>query len=185
MSAPMDPLLDSTHDQWRPLKTLGVTSEPGHRNPDTTHLVLRQFGLDTSARYAPREGLTFCNIFSWDFTRAMGCEIPHWWQPAEGARQELTANATLRLLRMGALPGWRACSPAAAWDHAALGQPVTVWWQNGYGSGHVAVLEPRAHNGDWRNGLVAQAGRVCGYEMPLAKAFGAQRLPLLYFFFHE
>jgi hypothetical protein len=48
----------------------------------------------------------------------------------------------------------------------------------------VAALEPRPHDGDWRRGLVAQAGRVCGYEMPLASAFGLHRLPLVEFYFH-
>jgi hypothetical protein len=179
----MDPLLDSAHDQWRPLKTLGVTSQPGERNPHATATVLRQFGLATSARYQPRDGLTFCNIFSWDFTRAMGCEVPHW--HGEGtARRELTANETAKLMAMGAFPGWRECSPLAAWDHAAVGEPVLALWRNPAGPGHVAALEPRPHDGDWRRGLVAQAGRVCGYEMPLASAFGAARLPLVEFYFH-
>ena len=179
----MDPLLDSAHDQWRPV-TPTLTNAPGERSRHALRSVIDQFGLATSARYAPRDGLTFCNIFSWDFTRAMGCEVPHWWD-ADGKRRELTANETLRLMRGGAFHGWRECSAAAAVDLACIGQPVLAMWLNGAGGpGHVSAIEPHDVS-DWRQAHVAQAGRVSGTGITMARAFGEHRLALLDFWTHD
>lgn len=177
----MDPLLDSAHDQWRPLTKM-MTNAPGDRSQESLRAVIDQFGLATSARYAPRDGLTFCNIFSWDVTRALGCEVPHWWD-ADGKRRELTANETLRLMRGGAFPGWQMCAPAMIADIACTGAPVLAFWLNGFGPGHVALVAP-VEVKYWRDAMVAQAGRVCG-EMRIDKAFGDHRLTLLDFWTHE
>lgn len=179
----MHELLQSTHDQWKPITPM-VSSFPGERSPHALRAVLDQFGISTSPRYAPRDGLTFCNIFAWDFTSAMGCEVPHWWD-ADGKRRELTANETLRLMRGGAFKGWHECAPAAAFDIALRGEPVLAMWLNPQGPGHVAVLEPVAPpKHDWRQGAVMQAGRVCG-SLPLARAFGEHRLTLVDFWAHD
>jgi hypothetical protein len=65
--------------------------------------VINQFAVENNARYlpVPNHGLTFCNIFSCDVTRAMGAEIPHWVKGTSyvilfsAAAQELSVNATV------------------------------------------------------------------------------------------
>ena len=66
----------------------------GNRSAANYNAVLDQFSVGNNPRYARRNGNTYCNIFVWDATRAMGAEIPHWvdqqGRPAEvGAREAL------------------------------------------------------------------------------------------------
>jgi len=47
------------------------------RSVSSYNAVIDQFGVDRNPRYAPHDGLTFCNIFVSDVTRAMEAPIPH------------------------------------------------------------------------------------------------------------
>ena len=55
-----------------------LTNEVGNRSMDNYQAVLNEFGVETNPRYLQRNGNTYCNIFVWDATKAMGAEIPHW-----------------------------------------------------------------------------------------------------------
>lgn len=50
---------------------------------DTKSAIVPPYGLINPRydRYAPRDGLTFCNIYAWDMSRILGREIPHWANP--------------------------------------------------------------------------------------------------------
>jgi hypothetical protein len=114
-------------------------------------------------RYAHRNGSTFCNIFAWDVTRAMGAEIPHWVNPSGDPTphlkgNELNANALNSWLHAhGARYGWRQVTLAEGVDLANQGRPVVASWKNQGGIGHIAMIRPgvaTASEGPW----MAQAG---------------------------
>lgn len=132
--------------------------------------VLEQFDVTTAKRYQPDKVRTWCNIFVWDATRALGCEVPHWYdvQTGEGLPvgrgSEMTANRMVDYLD-GGFGGWRKVTPEDAVARASFGFPVILGWYNQYsGPGHVAMLLP--------DGTVAQAGRKCLWRATVAKAFG-------------
>jgi hypothetical protein len=142
---------------WIPLDA-PTTSQPGSRSADQYDSVIDQFDVENNPRYTPRvqwEGGnfdTFCNIFVSDVTRAMGAEVPHFW---EG--QELDANRTADWLRdHGPDFGWRPVSEQEAQQMANDGKPVVVAWNNPDGIGHVGMVRPGEIN---ENGpALAQAG---------------------------
>lgn len=121
--------------------------------------------VENAERYQP-DVHTWCNIYVSDVTRALACEIPHWW---EG--RELTANKMATwLATYGAVYGWLEVDEDGARIAASAGRPTVVSWQNrGVGSGHIAMVLP-PHNG---HTVIAQAGRECGFGIELADGFGA------------
>ena len=155
------------------------------RCPEHLCEVVAQFHVATAPRYAPRDGNTYCNIFAWDFTCAMGCEVPHWvdsegnpTKPGNG--RELTINATLDWLRSdaGLERGWRECGAVEAEAQASNGHPVLAVLRE-VPHGHVAVVMPSRPN---HPGLyVSQAGGRCLEDEPLANGFGSKG-PVLFFF---
>lgn len=149
-----------------------LTNAPGQRSPEALRAVLAQFSVESALRYRPRAPLTWCNIFVWDATRALGCEIPHF-VGQRPHRRELTANGICDWLEStGPGEGWREVD---AWDavrEAMRGCPVVLAWKNpGKGSGHVAMMLP--------NGNIAQAGRRNLWDAPVEAGFGRQQ-PLFY-----
>lgn len=175
--------LQNKHRRYLPLRSVPLVSAPGARSPMRTLAVIEQFRVSAAARYAPAPRVdtpgtdTFCNIFLWDFTAAMGAEIPHWVDargepaaPGNGNR-ETRANELVDRLQKGAW-GWRPCSQESAHAQATLGLPVVAGWKNGLGGpGHVAVVMPV--EGALR---LAQAGAVCGERMTLVQCFGTRRV---------
>ncbi|MFA5943205.1 MAG: hypothetical protein WC876_01925 [Candidatus Thermoplasmatota archaeon] len=148
------------------------------RSPEHLQAVVAQFSVETSARYSARDGNTYCNIFAWDVTSAMGAEVPHWVNgagvpSAPGHGVELSANALMDWLRSDAAleRGWRMALEADAECAANLGNPALVLYRNPHGHGHCAVLL-----GD---GRIAQAGQRCFSRGDLAVGFGG--LPVSYF----
>jgi hypothetical protein len=132
--------------------------------------VQRQFKVESSARYA-RDQHTYCNIYLWDFTRAAGCEVPHWafndGTPAtayqtrtdsKGVTElayEMNANDTTEWLeKYGPLHGWRrldydAETHTTAADQARElanngGVAIFAWRNPTGGPGHVGAVRPSA-----------------------------------------
>jgi len=153
-------------ERWEPVtprKTCGTL--PG-RTPEIYEAIIDQFNVENAPRYKPGNGATYCNIFVWDVTRALCCEIPHWKGP-----RELTANNLVDWLDgPGNEHGWYKVSDVMAGMSAERGSPTIAVARNLKGHGHIAMLVP-AHNqpGLW----VAQAGLKCARRMPLATAFGS------------
>lgn len=144
------------------------------RVPENLHKAIEQFDVEHNIRYRPWLGRTYCNIFVWDVTCALACEIPHWVTkdglhapPLGVGARELNANATYQWLSIhGGEHGWqRVASQDEAEMRADLGYPtVPVWYNSEGGSGHIALLLP--------HGRIAQAGRRNGI-MLLEQGFGA------------
>lgn len=140
--------------------------------------VIAQFDVEATPRYRPvptrRGPTTWCNIFVWDATRALGAEIPHCVDEAGrsvpvGQGRELTANGTLRWLEThGVADGWREEDAAGAVRAAEAGSPALAIWHNPFGPGHVGIVVPCQDEGVH----IAQAGAVCFNSRPLAHGFG-------------
>ena len=159
---------------WQPFE-LSITSSQGLRSATYLLAVARQFDVQSAARYRGGGGakLTYCNIFAWDFTRGMTCEVPHWFtedgEPAAvGSGQEMTANMMLAwLLEHGPSRGWAGLARHRdATLFASLGWPTLALWRNPDGPGHVAVVLP--------SGNIAQAGARNFFDEPLSHGFGAK-----------
>jgi hypothetical protein len=162
---------------WMPVDA-PVRSTPSARSRARLLDVVAQFDVEMTARYrpvpTPQGPTTWCNIFVWDATRALGAEIPHCVDEAGcsvpvGQGRELTANRTLRWLEAhGATAGWRESDAAGAVRAAQGGLPAVAIWHNPFGPGHVALVVPC----DAEGVHVAQAGAVCFSSRPLAHGFG-------------
>ena len=143
------------------------------KEPDrvTYDNVINQFAVEVNPRYCPRDNDTYCNIFVWDVTRAMGAEVPHWVGPnnepvepmfAEQGRvipdqaHWMSANHThLWLNRYGPQYGWREVSAEEAQASANLGHPTVASVFEVLDVGHTAIVRP----GEMLNGpALAQAG---------------------------
>jgi hypothetical protein len=169
----------------------GIGSAPGQRSRARLEEVIAQFKVDTHGRYAVRDtsgdGIadTFCNIFLWDWSIAMGAELPHWvddkgkpTQPNAAGSHELSANGLIGWLKAhGSRYGWISSSEGAARLNALTGSPSVVVWQNPSGrSGHVAVVRPAPSEGEAR---IAQAGSHNFSDGLLSRGFG-KVAPLLW-----
>ena len=148
-------------DAWVPVDAPAKGS-PSARNADTYNNVINQFAVGNNPRYEPRDGNTYCNIFAWDVTKAMGAEIPHWVDAngnpaAQGKGRELDANDTNTWLNQhGEKNGWRKVSAEEAQRLANEGHPAVASWNNPDGIGHIAVVRPGEVTGNGPS--IAQAG---------------------------
>lgn len=137
---------------WHPTQ-LPLTSDPNNRSAELYTEVLDQFAVGDNVRYAQNQqgkGETYCNIFVWDATKAMGVEIPHWVDgngnptavAATGSR-ELSANGVVGWLNQhGPSNGWRVVGAEEAQQLANQGKPTVAGWSNPRGIGHVAMVRP-------------------------------------------
>lgn len=166
---------------WEPVDLAGlVVSAPGARNPDVLEAVVQQFDVVHAARYQGSGSTTWCNIFLWDVTRALGCEVPHWVDaslnpaPMGPPNRELSANAVCDWLEVqGARFGWMKVDGDLAQEAASKGEPVVIAWKNpSGGSGHVAIAVPDPS--DLCELLSAQAGAVNFVGKPYTAGFGAR-----------
>lgn len=136
---------------WEPLNA-PLKSREGLRTRALYDAVLDQLDVANNPRYARRGGSTWCNIFVWDATRAMGAEVPHWYRG-----RELDANAMHRwLANEGPAQGWRRVGADEAQAQANLGRPAMATWYNPGGVGHMAMVRPGAVTS--RGPTTAQAG---------------------------
>jgi hypothetical protein len=136
------------------------------RSSQVYEQILAQFDVEHASRYAPKSGITFCNIFVWDATKALGCELPHWWY-----RDELSANGLSDwLTKYGANHGWMKVDSDHARQRANAGFPVVAVWKNpGAGSGHIAMVRPSGEEGQLH---IAQAGASNHADIPITTGFG-------------
>jgi putative chitinase len=169
---------------WIPVDA-PVRGNPSNRNADNYSQVIDQFSVNNNPRYQPRGGNTYCNIFAWDVTRAMGAEIPHWVDGAgnpagvgaPGAR-ELDANGGHRWLEtQGQNHGWREVSAQEAQNLANQGHPTVASWNNPGGIGHIAVVRPGELTD--RGPAIAQAGASNFNNGHVRDSFG--NAPVKYF----
>ena len=146
-----------------------VSNKEGNRSAANYNAVIDQYAVTSNSRYQRTSTATWCNIFAWDVTRALGCEIPHWTKNnapvvsfTSGAG-EMTANRTYNWLRdYGSTYGWKKVSDAEAQRRANAGYPTVAVWYNSTGkSGHIAIVRPEGSGFTYsssRGPVIAQAG---------------------------
>ena len=170
---------------WQPTSN-AVTSSVDDRSPGLYRSVINQFKVETSARYRPfRDGYTYCNIFMWDVTRAMGAEVPHYTDPATGEPRyypdikgaaSMGAIATDEWLRThGETYGWREADAETAQMHANEGKPAIT---SAGSLGHVQVICPSMDGGfDPARGVtIAQAGSIVTNYRHISSIYSAKAL---------
>jgi hypothetical protein len=157
-----------------------VTNEDGNRDPDLYSAVLDQFSVVINPRYRKNqqnENETYCNIFVWDVTKAMGAEIPHWidenGQPVpQFSGTEQGANDMIDWLEeYGRDQGWGMVVAEEAQAMANLGKPVVVTWKNPGGIGHIAMVRP-GHMSEKDGPNLAQAGAINSNHSTVGEMFG-------------
>ena len=144
----------TSQEAWVPVDA-PTTNAAGNRSADAYSQVIDQFDVENNPRYAQRDGNTYCNIFAWDVTRAMGAEIPHYREDGS----EMDANGVADWLAgEGEAHGWHPVSEQEAQAMANQGKPVVVSWKNEGGIGHIGVVRPGEMGENGPN--LAQAGAV-------------------------
>ena len=165
-------------ERWRPLVLDDLPgSAPDRRSAESYLAVLRALDVRSSPRYQSAARSTWCNIFVWDATCALGCEIPHWLLKPGGDPKntkdwdELPANRICEWLAgsMGRAAGWHPIDRHQAEAMSSGGFPVVITWTNRRGSGHVAMAMPPREDGLLR---CCAAGAVCVWDVPIVKSFG-------------
>ncbi|MHB1313921.1 MAG: hypothetical protein ACYCX2_00375 [Christensenellales bacterium] len=172
-----------------------ITSNASSRSSELYRRVIDQFHVETSLRYDV-DGGTYCNIFLWDVTRAMGAEIPHYVDPdtlearyypdVKSARQQ-TANRIYDWLgEKGSEYGWYKVTAEEAQHMANGGHPVVTAYKNPGGHGHVQVVCPSGDGKyDAKRGVtIAQAGRHLYSYAPITKVY-RKSLPKVVYYAHD
>ncbi len=168
-----------------------ITSNPGNRSAALYTAVINQFNVETNERYQP-DGGTYCNIFVWDVTSAMGAEIPHYYDAKTGVpmsygdkgANQMNANAMYNWLhKYGSQYGWTEVTPEKAQQLANEGHPVvTALYRNG-AHGHVQMVCP-SRDGvyDAKRGVtIAQAGRRLTSYRPITQIYNSSLSKVSYF----
>lgn len=162
--------------QWRPIDPI-ITSDETDRSAENYNAVIDQLWVEKNQRYADKANVTWCNIFMWDVTKAMGAEIPYYVNNITGeaeqyrqgifevAHQQSAKDYFYWLRKHGADYGWRKVSAAEGQSAANRGRPAVVL----YRSGHCQVIRPFREDGSHNSGrdiCYAQAGspKAYGYQ---------------------
>ena len=179
---------------WRPA-TPAITSAEGARSPEAYRAVIDQFRVETAERYKPfRDGYTYCNIFVWDVTSAMGAEIPHYTDPESGkpryypdikGAQTLGAIATDEWLgNFGSRYGWQEVDAATAQQYANEGKPAVT---TAGSLGHVQIVCPSRDGAldPVRGATIAQAGRIVTNYTHLSSTYSTGGQKSVRYWAHE
>ncbi|MDR1064870.1 MAG: hypothetical protein LBL25_00695 [Oscillospiraceae bacterium] len=178
--------------EWVPATPV-IRNSAGNRSPENYNKLVRQFDVTAASRYAPgRNGHTYCNIFVWDVTRALGCEIPHYISssgapmeyPNTAGASELNALSMGRwLASSGKSYGWTEATPEQAQLHANLGKPAVAVSS---AVSHISMVVPSAVEYDPRRGVtVAQAGSYVTNYSYLGNIYSNSGLKSVRYFVHE
>ena len=193
------PAVNLPVEPWKAVTPL-INGNITNRSPELLNQIIGQFNVERAERYQPfRKGNdTYCNIFVWDVTTALGAEIPHYVDAETGSprtypyikgAKEMGANATHDwLLSQGPQYGWRQVSAEEAQAYANTGKPAVTAWKNPTGAaGHVQIVCPSQNRGydSIRGVTVAQAGaKVTDYAY-ISSTFGGSKLANVKYFVHE
>ncbi len=182
-----------TQSPWLPSDP-AIVSDVYNRSAERYTAVINQFNVETNPRYCLEQGGTYCNIFVWDVTSAMGAEIPHYFNAATGEPMErgdagasqMNANRMYSWLHEhGEEYGWYEVTPEEAQNMANEGHPVVTALYNSSGHGHVQVVCP-SKDGEYnaqKGVTVAQAGRRLRNYTYITNIYNAS-LPKVSYFAH-
>lgn len=172
-----------------PITLPKITSMVGQRSATRTEQVTAQFKLESDTRYQPGDGKTWCNIWAWDWSCAMGAEIPHWvdakdmpCKPFAPGGRELSANSLADWFTSAAAKalGWserRATASVVAEVNAGNVAIAIVAIPGGHG--HITPIVP-----DKLAIHVAHVGSNNRQRCTLAQAFGVALAAKVRFWVH-
>lgn len=167
------------------LRQPSLTSGTADRNPELLRKVVEQFKVQTNPAFAATARETFCNLFVSSVTRALGCEVPHFFpvrmDPSTGhwLFREQTANMMNEWLHLeGPTNGWGKVAADEIRALANAGRVVVASYRAPKGPGHIAILLPCGDSGPLR---IAQAGKECLFDEPIARGFGSLVCAVEYF----
>jgi hypothetical protein len=185
-------------EAWQPAVPRYTATGPEDWQAETYNKIIDQFQVTSESRYLPKNKFTYCNIFVWDVTSAMGREIPHWvnkntGEPVvygssqfnqlykQGKVQELNANMTFDwLAKHGSEYGWKQVTGKEAQAAANQGIPAVAVWKNpnASASGHIAIVRPfDASKPTGKNGIyIAQAGASNFDYKDIGMGFSSKKL---------
>ncbi len=150
-----------------------ITNYLNNRSASNYYSVINQFDVENNERYEVNkngQGDTYCNIYVWDVTKAMGAEIPHYYDNETGevvsypdvqGAQCMTANKMQDwLTTTGKQYGWKEVSAEQAQAYANQGHPAVTTYKNSSGHGHVQVVCPSQNGGynSEKGVTISQAG---------------------------
>jgi hypothetical protein len=173
--------------------TPAITSNEYTRSAGLYRAVINQFNVETAERYQPSEK-TYCNIFLWDVTSAMGAEIPHYvdaetnepraYPDVKGARELNAAGIDKWLHEHGGKYGWREVDAATAQRYANAGKPAVT---TAGSLGHVQVVCPSKDGAyDPEKGVtIAQAGRRLRNYAYISETYSKEQLGKISYFVHD
>ena len=181
-------------EAWRPAIP-AVTSNMDNRSPGLYRAVINQFNVESAERYRPgRNDSTYCNIFVWDVTRAMGAELPLYTDPATGEPRYYPDTKGAR--SMGAIAmddwlhkhgqdyGWREVDAETAQRHANEGRPAIT---SAGSLGHVQIVCP-SKDGEFdiiRGATIAQAGRIVANYTNISSIYGTASQKNVKYWIHD
>ena len=172
-------------EHWKPTAPV-ITSGESNRSAGLYRAVIDQFQVETAERYRPfRNGYTYCNIYVWDVTSAMGAQIPLYtdketgeprYYPDNKGSKSMGAIAMDKWLSThGAQYGWREVDARTAQMHANQGRPAVT---TAGSVGHVQMICPSRDGGyDSIKGVtVAQAGRIVTNYTYITNVYGSNSM---------
>lgn len=141
---------------------------------------IKNLKVTETSRYQPRDGKTWCNIFTMDYCKKMGVPLPEWLDFNKDGKIDdyLDANEATRWLKgtydkgdtkEGPDMGWKTVSAEESVRLANSGKVVIAGWENPSGIGHMAVVRPESTPDNIR---IAQAGAKNFENGTLAQGFG-------------
>lgn len=89
--------LNMTHGRAYPLNQPGMPNKEGTtpiEKINSIYRIINFLDVETSLRYRPKGGLTFCNIYAYDFCHRSLCYMPRVWWTGK-AIQKLSAGETV------------------------------------------------------------------------------------------
>lgn len=167
--------------QWEYV-TAPLTNGSDNRSAQRLVAVIAQFDVEHNPRYQPVKEKqpdgsfalrTFCKTLVWDVTRALGCEVPHWFRGKETTANDLEAW----FAGSGRTQGWRQVLGDEAMRLAQQGLPTLPYRRSATGPGHIGIVVPAFPTDIGVQ--VAQAGAVCFSHGSLDRGFG--RVPVKFF----
>lgn len=172
-----------------------IVNNVGSRSPSAYNRVVQQFNVETNSRYTPyKNGSTYCNIYVWDVTTAMGAQIPHRVdangdvaKPGASGVKYMNANSMYDWLgNKGKEYGWKEVSAEEAQRYANMGCPAVASWKNPRGHGHIQMVVP-SKDGSYnpsKGVAISQAGsKVIEYGY-ITDVYKSSRLKDIKYFVH-
>lgn len=172
-----------------------IVSNVGSRNANLYNQVIKQFNVEKNSRYTPyKNGSTYCNIYVWDVTTAMGAQIPHRVDSNGDIAKDGTSNVKYMTANSmydwlggkGKEYGWKEVSAEEAQKYANMGSPAVSSWKNPKGHGHIQMVAPSKDGryNESKGVAISQAGSKVIEYGHITDVFKGSKLKEIKYFVH-